>query len=306
MHMVRRIFDGRLFACKIVNERDTCYGMVEVEIMKRVPPHEHILGLLDSFVGRTVRSIGKLRVQSEQERDAFADASSSAAAPSSAFGAASVSSAATAAVSSAATAAVISAAPVRAPISWTTNVCVVTDYARGSDLLNAMNVRGHCFTDLESKLVMARLLDAVRHMHAAGVMHRDIKLENVLIENVGDVTSIKLADFGFAAVCDPSSAPSLKEVYGTPQYVAPEIMMAQSYGNKADMWSLGVLMFIMMTGVSPFSSKRLDDRSRVPFGDPKCKHLSEGAKDLMRRLLNVDPTARLSAKDALAHPWLYV
>jgi serine/threonine protein kinase len=184
----------------------------------------------------------------------------------------------------------------------------VTDYMKGSDLLNVMNVRGHSFTELETKRVMTRLLMAVRHIHAAGVMHRDIKLENVLIDNCEDVTSVKLADFGFAAICDPSSAPSLKDVYGTPQYVAPEIILAHSpmYGNKADMWSLGVLLFIMLTGMSPFSSKRFDDRSRVPFGDPKCKHLSDGAKDLIRRLLKVDPAARLSAKDALAHPWLYI
>ena len=119
---------------------------------------------------------------------------------------------------------------------------------------------------------------------------------------------IKIADFGFAAVAQ--SDHSLRTRCGTPGYVAPEIVRGVSYGTKVDMWSLGVIMYILLAGYPPFSSDDLFalfeciKRGEYAFHEEHWAMVSEDAKDLIRRLLTVDPKARISASTALASSWI--
>ena len=256
VHVVRRTLDGRRFACKIVNADEYQTGLWEVDVMRRLAPHDGIMACVDAFQGR---------------------------APGAPFFGGSCD----------------WGLPDRPP-----RVCIVTELMAGSDLLTAINARGGSLGEGDARRVMVRLLDAIGHVHRAGLMHRDIKLENVLVESPDDIARVRLADFGFAAVCDPGSSPSLTYQCGTPLYVAPEVIAAEPmYGNKADMWSLGVALFMMLNGFSPFSCGDAE-RSRVPFDDPRCPGVSREAEDLVRGLLKTDPAERLSAEEALSHPWI--
>ena len=119
---------------------------------------------------------------------------------------------------------------------------------------------------------------------------------------------IKIADFGFAAVAQ--SDYSLRTRCGTPVYVAPEIVRGVSYGTKVDMWSLGVIMYILLAGYPPFFSDDIFDlfecikRGEYTFHEEHWAMVSEDAKDLIRGLLTVDSKARISASTALASSWI--
>jgi len=156
----------------------------------------------------------------------------------------------------------------------------------------------------ESRRIFFQILQAIEHLHALGVSHRDIKLENVLFVNDKD---IKLIDFGFSTVCQPGK--KLKVFCGTPSYMAPEIVRRVEYeGKPVDIWSLGILLYALLCGCFPFRAKAYPDLyrriARGTFQIPE--ELSAPVKDLLRQLLTVDPEQRVTAHTALRHSWLQV
>lgn len=149
---------------------------------------------------------------------------------------------------------------------------------------------------------------ALGHLHKLGIAHRDVKPENVLYASETLDPTVKLTDFGISHTgCKDSLA---NDMVGTPLYVAPEVLLRKPYGCAADMWSLGVIVHILLTGYPPF-----DDDDLVQLIN-KVKHkplqllgeewivISEDAKDFVRKLLTRDVEKRLTAEQALAHPWL--
>ena len=144
-------------------------------------------------------------------------------------------------------------------------------------------------------------------MHKNNIVHRDIKPENILIANKKSL-EIKLTDFGFATYHNQKD---LKDVLGSPMYMAPEIVKRQKYDNKVDCWSIGVVTFVLLTGSTPFDGKTKDEIYRS-IKDQKpnfnCDELfvvSDNAKDFMRKMFGAKkPEDRLSAADALQHDWL--
>ncbi|XP_003375887.1 phosphorylase B kinase gamma catalytic chain, skeletal muscle isoform [Trichinella spiralis] len=158
--------------------------------------------------------------------------------------------------------------------------------------------------------IMKQLLEAVKAMHQKNIVHRDIKLENVLM--VDDET-VKLTDFGFAY--EITGDVQLTELCGTPGYLAPEVLKVsmydsvKGYGLEVDLWACGVIMYTLLCGYAPFYHRkqiymlRAITEGRYEFRSPEWDEISEAAKDLIRKLLSVDPKARATAKEALAHPY---
>jgi len=156
----------------------------------------------------------------------------------------------------------------------------------------------------ESKRIFFQITQAMDHLHALGVSHRDVKLENVLFANDRD---IKLIDFGFSTVCQPGKR--LKVFCGTPSYMAPEIVKRSEYeGKPVDMWSMGILLYALLCGCFPFRAKAYPDLyRRIARGTfPMPEELSAPVKDLLKQLLNVDAATRITAHATLRHSWLQV
>jgi calcium/calmodulin-dependent protein kinase (CaM kinase) II/calcium/calmodulin-dependent protein kinase I len=135
---------------------------------------------------------------------------------------------------------------------------------------------------------------------------RDLKPENILMKSEGDNSDLVLADFGFVIQCCGSDQ---TQQCGSPLYIAPEIIQNQNYGVGVDMWSVGVLVFILLGGYPPFNEEPGSDlyqnicKGDFSFDQKWWDCVSEDAKDLVRKLLQVDPLKRLTARQAMRHPW---
>mmetsp|Transcript_11383 Transcript_11383/g.24608 ORF Transcript_11383/g.24608 Transcript_11383/m.24608 type:complete len:465 (-) Transcript_11383:97-1491(-) len=182
---------------------------------------------------------------------------------------------------------------------------------RGGELFDRMQ-RGPFHED-QARRILRELLVTVRHCHSVGVVHRDLKPENLLFVSDAEDAQLKLTDFGYAAILPVSGR--LSGLSGTPDYVAPEILSWYSgrgveYGSAADIWSVGVILYIMLCGYTPFYA---DDeealvkkvrKAEVVFDSPAWENVSKSAKDLVSRCLALNPLHRPTAEAALSHPWL--
>eukprot|EP00891_Asterochloris_glomerata_P001841 jgi/Astpho2/1841/fgenesh1_pm.00038_%23_10_t len=192
-------------------------------------------------------------------------------------------------------------------------VYLITELVTGGELLDRVTAKGN-YTEKDAADLITQLLEGVSYLHSQGIVHRDLKLENMLMTDHTDKSPIKIADFGLSKFFQQGTV--LSTMCGSPQYVAPEILGIsdgnQAYSPAVDMWSVGVILFILLSGYSPFD----DENDAVLFekiksgnydaDDPIWDHVSNSAKDLVARLLIVDASQRLSAKQALQHPWLKV
>jgi serine/threonine protein kinase len=167
-----------------------------------------------------------------------------------------------------------------------------------------------CFSEQEAARVLHEILVAVRYMHRQGVVHRDIKPENILFTSKDDDTSpIKIIDFGLARKFNAREDVSMSTVVGTPYYIAPEVLQ-KDYDSACDLWSVGVIAYILLCGYPPFNGA--DNaavyasvrRGTYYFPSSDWKNVSYEARDFIRRLLQVDVTKRMSVEQALRHPWM--
>ncbi|XP_054651090.1 phosphorylase b kinase gamma catalytic chain, skeletal muscle/heart isoform-like isoform X4 [Dunckerocampus dactyliophorus] len=165
-------------------------------------------------------------------------------------------------------------------------------------------------SEKETRKIMRALLEVVHFLHDQNIVHRDLKPENILLD---DQTNIKLTDFGFAVQIQ--SGQKLKEVCGTPVYLAPEIIQCsmdsgnEGYGTAVDIWSAGVIMYTLLAGSPPFWHRkqmlmlRMILAGNYDFSSPEWDDRSDTVKDLISRMLVVDPRQRYTAIDALSHPF---
>jgi serine/threonine protein kinase len=147
-----------------------------------------------------------------------------------------------------------------------------------------------------------QMVVALHFCHRNGVAHRDLKPENLLVD---DKDNIKITDFGLANIQKPTDK-LLQTVCGTPNYVAPEVLKEVGYnGIYADVWSAGVILFVMLSGYLPFDDPNLDDLfKKIQRGDYRmCKTFSEPVKDLISKILVVDPKKRMTLDGVMKHPW---
>eukprot|EP00595_Chromulina_sp_UTEXLB2642_P001831 CAMPEP_0196763366 /NCGR_PEP_ID=MMETSP1095-20130614/3963_1 /TAXON_ID=96789 ORGANISM="Chromulina nebulosa, Strain UTEXLB2642" /NCGR_SAMPLE_ID=MMETSP1095 /ASSEMBLY_ACC=CAM_ASM_000446 /LENGTH=370 /DNA_ID=CAMNT_0042116413 /DNA_START=50 /DNA_END=1162 /DNA_ORIENTATION=- len=183
---------------------------------------------------------------------------------------------------------------------------IVLEYMEGGQLFERI-VTKTVFNEKEARDVVKTLVSAIKYCHDRHVIHRDIKPENLLLTSKGDDATLKVADFGFAV---RARGNVLNTECGTLGYIAPEILEERNYGKAVDMWSIGVVIFIILGGYPPFYDEnrrtllRMIKRGAFEFY-PQCwSNVSEAAKDLIRGLLTIDETRRLTADQVLDHPWI--
>jgi serine/threonine protein kinase len=156
----------------------------------------------------------------------------------------------------------------------------------------------------EAKSLFKQIIAAVSYMHANNVVHRDLKPENVLIESVRQ-RRIKIADFGLSKCVAPNAL--AVTMAGSPCYAAPEILSATPYDpRKSDVWACGVILYAMLTGIVPWVGPSLQEvYAQIRGGQYQTPaYLSDSSRDLIRRLLCVNPAERITLRDVLAHPWM--
>jgi len=194
-------------------------------------------------------------------------------------------------------------------------VYMVTELVTGGELFDRIVERGH-FGEREACDFVRTMILAILYMHQHNVVHRDLKPENILLQNDGENMVVKIADFGLAKVYDPNfqaTEQKLHTMCGTPCYVAPEILTSKKnggYGPEVDMWSIGVILYVLLCGFPPFFHEeqqmlfRLIVKGNFEFPSPEWDSISDQAKDFIRKLLVVKPSDRMTPEDALMHPWL--
>lgn len=184
---------------------------------------------------------------------------------------------------------------------------LVSDIMYGGDLLTRLNRYGF-FLDSEACRIAKSVLDAVRYIHDSKIAHRDLKPENILFASNDNNSQIKLADFGFAK--REKTTNSFSTMCGTPAYVAPEIINGVPYGCEVDLWSFGVIVWVMLVGYQPFRGNTDQDvQSAIKscefvFDEEYWRDINLEAKHFISSLLVVDPVMRMSAKGAQSHPWI--
>lgn len=166
------------------------------------------------------------------------------------------------------------------------------------------------FSEEEAATILQKLMEAISYCHSLGIAHRDIKPDNILfVDNSNSLAQIKLADFGQASSFSPGEG-LMQGIVGTPYYVAPEVLGGKDYNEKVDVWSAGVILYIMLSGVAPFVGETPQEIfeavlcGRLRFPSDGWLSISHSAKDLLRRMLTRDVTKRLSAHQVLEHGWI--
>ena len=184
---------------------------------------------------------------------------------------------------------------------------LVTDYCPEGELFNEIKKKD-TFTEREASYILYQVLLAIRYCHKMRIVHRDIKPENILIvgREPSGLLNVKLIDFGTAKIFSENS--KSKALVGSSYYIAPEVIRGK-YDEACDLWSIGVIMYIMLVGTPPFNGEEDDDILRaVSIGKyetsyPQYQNLSFEAKDLITKLLKFNPVDRITAQEALKHPW---
>ncbi|KQK21574.1 calcium/calmodulin-dependent serine/threonine-protein kinase 1 isoform X2 [Brachypodium distachyon] len=187
------------------------------------------------------------------------------------------------------------------------NVYIVMELCKGGELLDKILARGGKYSEVDAKVVMHQILSVASFCHLQGVVHRDLKPENFLFASKDESSALKAIDFGLSDFVKPDER--LNDIVGSAYYVAPEVLH-RSYGTEADMWSIGVIAYILLCGSRPFWARtesgifRAVLKAEPSFDEAPWPTLSAEAKDFVRRLLNKDYRKRMTAAQALCHPWI--
>eukprot|EP01071_Lankesteria_metandrocarpae_P011258 Lankesteria_metandrocarpae@DN5427_c1_g1_i5.p1 len=184
-------------------------------------------------------------------------------------------------------------------------ICLVLEYLKGGELFEYLSKKGP-YNEIHAKLAFRRILSGLNCLHRKGIVHRDLKTENLILEEENSPTSLKIIDFGLASTL---GSPTMTMRCGSPGYVAPEILQEMPYGIKVDLFSAGVILYTVLGGYPPFRGANIREilkanvRCKVSFNHPRWNPVSQYAKDLILWMTNKNADCRCSATQALGHPW---
>lgn len=187
---------------------------------------------------------------------------------------------------------------------------LILDLCQGGELFDHVVEQGPYSTKLANELVQ-ELVHAIKILHENNIVHRDLKPENCLLTSTEDDAILKVADFGLSAIKGDFGLVTGK--HGTMEYRAPEVQVNGIYTDAVDIWSLGIIVYIILSGYHPFDpsgdASREAIQSRVKkgnfnFDDPVWENISKEAKDLVCRMICVDPALRIKMQEILEHPWI--
>ncbi|XP_042118360.1 ribosomal protein S6 kinase alpha-2 isoform X5 [Peromyscus maniculatus bairdii] len=191
-------------------------------------------------------------------------------------------------------------------------VYLVMELMRGGELLDRI-LRQRCFSEREASDVLYTIARTMDYLHSQGVVHRDLKPSNILyMDESGNPESIRICDFGFAKQLRAENGLLMTPCY-TANFVAPEVLKRQGYDAACDVWSLGILLYTMLAGFTPFANGPDDTPEEILARIGSGKYalsggnwdsISDAAKDVVSKMLHVDPQQRLTAVQVLKHPWI--
>ncbi|XP_068565706.1 serine/threonine-protein kinase 17A [Cebidichthys violaceus] len=187
---------------------------------------------------------------------------------------------------------------------------LVLEFAAGGEIFNqcVSDEEDEAFSEEDVKRLMRQILEGVSFLHQNNVVHLDLKPQNVLLTSSSPLGDIKIVDFGLSRMV--SSHQELREIMGTPEYVAPEILNYEPISTATDMWSAGVLAYVMLTGISPFLGENKQEtflnisQLNVSYGEEELQQLDHSALSFIQTLLRKQPQERATAEQCLKHPWL--
>ncbi|XP_069820789.1 calcium/calmodulin-dependent protein kinase type IV isoform X1 [Dendropsophus ebraccatus] len=189
-----------------------------------------------------------------------------------------------------------------------TEISLVLELVTGGELFDRIVEKGY-YSERDAADAVKQILEAVAYLHENGIVHRDLKPENLLYATPAPDAPLKIADFGLSKIVDDQV--TMKTVCGTPGYCAPEILRGCAYGPEVDMWSVGIITYILLCGFEPFYDERGDQymfkrilNCDYDFVSPWWDDVSLNAKDLVKKLIVFDPKKRLTTHQALQHPWV--
>uniref|UniRef100_M0ZJY3 non-specific serine/threonine protein kinase n=1 Tax=Solanum tuberosum TaxID=4113 RepID=M0ZJY3_SOLTU len=180
-------------------------------------------------------------------------------------------------------------------------VHIVMEVCKGGELFDRIVQKGH-FTEKKAAQLMKTIVKVVEACHSLGVMHRDLKPENFLFDSSDEDAKLKATDFGLSIFYKPGQY--FSDVVGSPYYVAPEVLH-KYYGPEIDVWSAGVILYILLCGVPPFWAETDNGifkqilKGKIDFESEPWPQISDSAKDLVKKMLTRDPRARLTAHQVL-------
>ncbi|KAF2071951.1 hypothetical protein CYY_006726 [Polysphondylium violaceum] len=184
---------------------------------------------------------------------------------------------------------------------------LVMELVTGGELFDKIVEKGS-YSEKDASALVQKIVSAVGYLHSVGIVHRDLKPENLLLKTKNDDLEVAIADFGLSKIVGNSVV--MQTACGTPSYVAPEVLNATAYDKEVDMWSVGVITYILLCGFPPFYGDTVPEifeqimEANYDFPEDYWGQISKEAKDFIQKLLVVDVSKRLSAQDALKHPWL--
>ncbi|XP_043713763.1 calcium-dependent protein kinase SK5-like [Telopea speciosissima] len=185
-------------------------------------------------------------------------------------------------------------------------VHLVMELCAGGELFDRIIQRGH-YSERQAAQLIKTIVGVVEACHSLGVMHRDLKPENFLFANTDEDAPMKAIDFGLSVFYKPGD--TFFDVVGSPYYVAPEVLKKR-YGPEADVWSAGVILYILLSGVPPFWAENEPGifreilRGKLDFVSEPWPGISESAKGLIQKMLDSNPKTRITAHEVLCHPWI--
>eukprot|EP01114_Cavostelium_apophysatum_P023101 TRINITY_DN859_c0_g1_i1.p1 TRINITY_DN859_c0_g1~~TRINITY_DN859_c0_g1_i1.p1 ORF type:complete len:300 (+),score=72.46 TRINITY_DN859_c0_g1_i1:73-972(+) len=184
---------------------------------------------------------------------------------------------------------------------------LVMELVTGGELFDKIVEKGQ-YSEREASTVVKKMISAVLYLHNNSIAHRDLKPENLLLKGGSTDTEVMLSDFGLSKIVGVESM--METACGTPYYVAPEVLSATGYDKEVDLWSCGVITYLLLCGFPPFYGESLPEvfeqimKADYDFPEPYWNDVSEDAKNFISKLLVVDPKKRYTATQALEHPWL--
>jgi len=184
---------------------------------------------------------------------------------------------------------------------------MVMEILTGGELFDRIVAKGS-YSEKEAADVVKTVAEALKYLHANGIVHRDLKPENLIYQNQTEEALLKITDFGLAKYRSRDTA--LSTACGTPGYVAPEVLEGKQYSKEVDLWSLGVILYILLCGFPPFYDEstaglyRQIKKGQYDFPDPYWLDISNDAKDVVKGLLTVNPKKRFTPTDLLGSPWV--
>ncbi|KAL9252933.1 Calcium-dependent protein kinase 24-like protein [Drosera capensis] len=185
-------------------------------------------------------------------------------------------------------------------------VYLVMELCEGGELFDRIVARGH-YTERAAAEIVKTILGIVQVCHKHGVIHRDLKPENFLFTSKNEDAALKAIDFGLSVFFKPGQR--FSEIVGSPYYMAPEVLR-RNYGPEVDVWSAGVILYILLCGIPPFWAETEEGiahaivRGLIDFERDPWPRVSQEAKDLVKSMLDQNPYSRLTLKEVLEHPWL--